>query len=39
MEKFPELKSDNIIGIVVKELETSWDIGVCLCAIYTSPWM
>ena len=34
MEKFSELKRDIIIGIVEKEQETSWDIGVCLCATY-----
>ena len=39
MEKFSELKRDIYIGIVEKEQETSWDIGVCLCATYTLQWM
>ena len=39
MEKFSELKRDIIIGIVEKEQETSWNIGVCLCATHTLQWM
>ena len=38
MEKFSELKRD-IIWIVEKEQETSWNIGVCLCVTYTLQWM
>ena len=37
MEKFSDKKGH--IGIVEKEQETSWDIGVCLCATYTLQWM
>ena len=38
MEKFSELKKGHI-GIVEKEQETSWNVGVCLCATYTLQWM
>ena len=29
-----ELKRDIYIGIVEKEQETSWNVGVCLCYIH-----